>query len=65
MVMEIEAIRAGKLKQLAGADLEDEDLSGCKLERINLAMVQDLTALIWWALIWLLLTYGQISWALI
>ncbi len=35
--MNIEAIKSGKLKQLPGANLEDEELSQLDLSRINLA----------------------------
>jgi uncharacterized protein YjbI with pentapeptide repeats len=35
--MDIDAIRAGELKQLAGVNLEDEDLSRANLSRVNLA----------------------------
>ena len=34
---DIEAIRAGKLKQLPGFNLEDEDFAGVDLRRIHLA----------------------------
>ncbi|MDY7013048.1 MAG: pentapeptide repeat-containing protein, partial [Cyanobacteriota bacterium] len=35
--MDIEAIRAGALDHLPGADLEDEDLAEGQMEKINLA----------------------------
>ncbi|PLZ48905.1 pentapeptide repeat-containing protein, partial [Fischerella thermalis] len=35
--MNIEAIKSGKTKHLAGANLEDEDLSNLDLNRINFA----------------------------
>lgn len=35
--MDLAAVRSGQLKQLAGADLEDENLSQADLSRVNLA----------------------------
>ncbi|MER3478379.1 MAG: hypothetical protein C4287_20320, partial [Leptolyngbya sp. ERB_1_2] len=35
--MDIQAIRSGKVKQLAGVDLQDEDLSKADLNGVNFA----------------------------